>query len=830
TSRSPFFFQPSSYPTGPEPAVTLAVDVNGDGRPDLITSDFDDATYPVGQGYVSVLIANADGSFQPHIDYPVGLGPDQMVTADFNRDGATDIVVLNLCGTDSSCLSGVPSTLSILLGNGDGTFQPSIDVSTGNQLYALISDDFNRDSKPDLASIQCSSDCTSAAVILLLGVGDGTFQSPLSIVSGTEPTGIGSGDFNKDQLADLAVTDDLGTVGVLLGNGDGTFKPQVSCPAGMYPLNVRAGDFNNDGSLDLVVADECDDPLCELGDGAISLLVNKGNGTFQAATSYLAPLDVHSLTLGDLNRDGNLDVAAAADGEETTLLGDGQGHLGQHTDYAGVYPANVAVADLNADGILDLGISNVFNSEVAVLHGRGDGVFDAVRVYQAGNVPQTFVVADFNGDGKLDVTVTNEQYDGYGAVGVLLGDGHGGFGNPAFMVAGDYPTGIVTGDFNRDGKLDLIVSNFGLTYTDATLSVFLGNGDGTFRLQPTSLYPNGYYPTELVAGDFNRDGKLDFAVTNQQGGSGQIGNVTVFMGNGDGTFRSGISYLTENTPSGMVQADFNNDGRVDLGVANARSDTISILLGNGDGSFQTHLDTEVYITPYTLATGDFNHDGKPDVAVPSYENQVLVLLGNGDGTFIRSLQSPQVNTPSGIAVGDFNQDGNDDLLVNSFFNQVGEKGGISLILGNGDGTFSLPRYYKAANSGYIVPADLNRDNSLDAIISSGVYGNNGLAVFLNEHGTFLRTSSSQNPSSFGQPVSFTTSVFASYQQSGLLPTGSVRFRDGGTLLATVPLIDGSASYTTSTLSVGSHSIKAEYAGDQNFNRNRTKPLVQTVTP
>ena len=774
-----------------------------------------------------MLLANGDGTFQPPVDYPVGIAPELLVTADFNGDGKPDIAALNVCGSDSGCLQGTPSTFSVLLGIGDGTFQPRVDYGTGTVLWGLITADFNGDGKADLATIQCSYGCTPTFVTIWLGNGDGTFQGPLDVSVGTEPTAMAAGEFNGDGILDLAVTDDSGTVGVLLGYGSGNFQSQVSYAAGKYPLGVSVGDFNNDGKMDLAIADECGDPACAYGAGAISLLPGKGNGTFGTALEYQAPFNPEFLTLVDLNGDGNLDIAASAAGGETVLLGDGHGHLGSHVDYAGSYPLNVAIGDVNGDGILDMAVANVLDSNVAVMYGYGDGSFEGLRNYQVGTAAALVATGDFNGDGNPDLAVTLQQYAIYGAVSILLGNGQGNFGSTKLATAGQFPVGIAAADFNGDGRLDLAVSNFGPVYTDGSISILLGNGDGTFG-SPTNLYPNGYYPTFIVVGDFNRDSKLDFAVTNQQGGLNGLGNVTVFIGNGDGTFHGPVSYTTQNTPDGLVEADFNNDGKLDLAVANARSTTVSVLLGNGDGTFQPHLDYQLNFTAYILAKGDFNHDGNVDLAIPNYNNTITILLGNGNGTFQEASQSPGVPQPGWVVVGDFNRDGNPDLLVGAVANTGGELGGTYLLSGNGNGTFqSATQYQTGTGNGYMQLVDVNSDGSPEAVISNG-YENN-VTVLLNLRGTRVHTKSSQNPSLFGEQVTFTTTVVTSLRGARTMPTGRATFKDGKTLLGVVGLSNGQASYTTSTLSVGSHKIKARYSGDANFSRNEAQPILQKVT-
>ena len=239
----------------------------------------------------------------------------------------------------------------------------------------------------------------------------------------------------------------------------------------------------------------------------------------------------------------------------------------------------------------------------------------------------------------------------------------------------NYPTGrgdegIVAGDFNGDNKLDLVTANL-----DAdTVSVLLGNGDGTFKTHVD--YATGSNPVSVIAGDFNADGKLDLAVANASSST-----LSILLGNGDGTFQSHVDYATGAAPTGIIVGDFNHDGKLDLATSNYLANTVSILIGNGDGTFQSHVDYAVGVEPGFLTSADFNGDGEPDLAVVNTNCQfgvqdcdpgsVSVLFGNGDGTFQSHVDYALGVAPFGPAAADFNGDGGVDLAVaNTFSNTV----------------------------------------------------------------------------------------------------------------------------------------------------------------
>jgi hypothetical protein len=294
------------------------------------------------------------------------------------------------------------------------------------------------------------------------------------------------------------------------------------------------------------------------------------------------------------------------------------------------------------------------------------------------------------------------------------------FGRADFPV-GNEPNAIVTGDFNDDGVPDLAVTN---SY-DNTVSILLGRPNATFASQVT--YPTGALPVAIVAGDFNGDGNLDLAVTNGdctppvEDAPPQCNpsTVSIFLGNGDGTFQPQATYSVGTLPASIVTADFNGDGKLDLAIVNVFDSTISILLGNGDGTFQPQV---TYTAPSTgdgeislpsLVLGDFNGDGNIDLAVAS-SNAVYVLLGNGNGTFQSALQSPCSLCGYATAVGDFNGDGKLDLVV------TGGTIGTAILLGHGDGTFYLNATYTTGSGTEIAVADLNGLQRISPILAAAL--------------------------------------------------------------------------------------------------------------
>ncbi|PYV00917.1 MAG: hypothetical protein DMG26_14635, partial [Acidobacteria bacterium] len=639
------------YPTGNAPKALVAADFNGDGKLDLATVNNSN-----GAGSVSILVGNGNGTFRSHVDYATGDHSTGVVAADFNRDGKVDLAVAN----------DYDNSVSILLGNGDGTFQSQPQVSVGANPIQIQTADFNGDGKADLITLNACTICStvSPTISVLLGVGDGTFSRKDS-PAGNSPSGLAVGDFNGDGKTDVAIAETYAfSLLVLLGNGDGTFPKSTTVPVSFHPTLVVAGDFNHDGKADLAVSSQRFHVPVD-----IALILGNGDGTFAQPVNVNVGQTPYDFVIEDFNADGQADLALVANSDSVSiLLGQGNETFGNRVVFplaTGSGPA--LVADFSADGKPDIAVaeSGSPTGEVSVMLGKGDGTFqNALNSPLASSAAYSTVSGDFNGDGKIDIAAITSDTSSFSSFYVLLGNGDGTFQSPVSTFPaigpGIFLEGLAAGDFNGDGKTDLALVTFNINGTDVGLIVYISSGDGTFQAaaqySTSGLFDPPLSIPSVIAADFNDDHKLDLAVTD---GGNQM--VSVFIGNGDGTFRGPAPYPTGlSVTTTLAAADFNGDGKVDLAVGGQNG--VSILPGNGDGTFGSDIDTTGFNLGQ-LTVADFNTDGKPDLG-GSIDNGSLafVLVNNGDGTFRTPVTLP-VQGSFTVAAADFNSDGSLDLAV-----------------------------------------------------------------------------------------------------------------------------------------------------------------------
>jgi len=723
-----------------------------------------------GSNNVSILLSNGDGSFQTAVNYAVGANPDSVAVGDFNGDGKADLAVANY-GSDN---------VSILLGNGDGTFQAAVNYPAGSYPTSVAVADFNRDGILDLAV----ADSHSNNVSILQGNGNGTFQVAVSYGVGSAPSSVVAGDFNGDGKPDLAVANSgADSVSILLGNGNGTFQIAINYGTGSYPVSIAVGDFNGDGKQDLVVANSYSDN--------VSILLGNGNGTFAGAVYYITGSYPGSIAVGDFNGDAKPDLAVANRSNSISILmGNGDGTFPAAVSFGvGFTPYSVAAEDFNGDDKRDLAVAAYSSNKASILLGNGDGTFQTQVTYGVGSAPSSVAVGDFNGDGKPDIAAANSGSD---TVSILLGNGDGTFQASVSYGVGSGPDSVAVGDFNGDGKADLAIANYG----SDNVSILLGNGNGTF--DPAVSYNVGYGPSLVAIGDFNGDGKPDLALQNSGPiyiGGGRPTCLSIMLGRGDGTFQAAVCYQIADyrTSAGpIVVADFNADGNPDVAVGLSWSLTegnghIEILLGNGDGTFRGGFSYDTGGDAVSIVVGDFNGDGKADLAVgaqPHFrggQNSLLILLGQGDGTFQLAINYEVGFSP--VVVGDFNGDGRLDLMGRN----------VSIMLGRGDGMFQTAGGSYVGSDPSVAIGDFNGDGKPDLAVVNGE--SNNVSILINTAAcNIISLTSLSPPSAFAGGAAFNLTVDGSNFVSGSTVnwngnSRSTTFISSTKLIASIPASD-----------------------------------------
>ena len=655
----------------------VAGDFNGDGHLDLAVAN-------VGDGTVSVLLGNGDGTFQPQVTYALGLYPSAIVAGDFNGDGHLDLAVANF---PVRRLRHV----SVLLGNGDGTFAPQVTYAVGAAPGAIVAGDFTGDGHLDLAVASLSPDLAvsyssfSYDVSILLGNGDGTFQPQVTYTVGSGPDAIATGDFNGDGETDLAVANEYSDdVSVLLGKGDGTFvdPDQFATTPHAAPL---VADVNGDGTDDVLVVDGAGDILYRQG-------IPGQPGTFEPPVTVNPPLPDGSnpYTSRDIAWLPNTDqgpVLASVDAKDNAIsfyaYRDGGFVRLSGSLTTGQLPAQIIAADLSGDGLTDLVVRNAGDGTLSVYFG-GQRVKSKIVGLISSLDPPTFLppvilpvglgvsdvqAVDTTGSGALDLVVTNKLT---GQVSVLLHLGNGGFAAPVPYRAGtglseidpgstpevtsaEATAGVAAGPLTPGGPTSLVTINPGSN----TLDVLAGLGGGRFANPVTIETPS---PAQVVRmGDFTGNGIEDLAVLTADG-------LSIYLGNGQGGFSlPPTTYAVPSESDGLTVADLTGNGKLDLLVGDAYGDVL-VLLGNGDGTFQPYHEANQSIE---LAVADLTGNGSKDIIYADQGlDQVVVDYGAGNSTVLAN-QSTGLLDPGAVKLADLNGDGIPDLIVaNSGSNNV----------------------------------------------------------------------------------------------------------------------------------------------------------------
>ena len=633
--------------------------------------------------------------------------PGDIRSGDFNGDHHLDVVILS--GNEAA----------ILLGDGAGNFTTPTFFPAGDffSFFSLAVADVNGDGKLDVVRAGFeSSSATKGQLSVLLGDGAGGFGAPKLSQTDGHYNDIALADFNGDGKLDIAASSETG-VWVIQGDGTGSFGGEVRYQtAGSFLSAIKVADFNGDGKSDVVTTKPNSD--------SVSVLLNNGGGLFNTVKEFPTSTTPVTLLAGDFNGDGKADViTAGAKGDApnniSVLLGDGAGNLAAPINTPSDSTSLLSSGDFNGDGKPDL-IRAPALGPLAILFGDGTGHFDVPREFNLGDFSSSLyaVAGDFNEDGKLDVATSYMT--------VSLGDGAGGLQTARSFRVGDEPALVAAGDFNEDGKRDLVVANSKLN----EVSLLIQNGTGDYA--PATSLSVGLKPSFIAVADFNGDHHLDFVTANNNTSS--PGTVSVRLGDGTGNFAAAHDFPSGNAPKSLVVVDINQDGKLDLVVANEGyvkvteaglvvfPPSVSILIGDGAGGFaapralSNELPNMVQPTlantvTLSIAAADLNNDSKLDLVVADFKT-VSVLLGDGTGQFGTAITYASDTIINSLVVGDFDRDGKQDVAV---------AGSNTVSTRSGDGTGHLGPTHDFAvglDPTYLSAGDFNSDSNLDLVASN----------------------------------------------------------------------------------------------------------------
>jgi uncharacterized protein YjdB len=752
--------------TNPYNVVTS--DIDGDGKPDLVVAN--SPGFPFGSFSI---FRNTSSSgtvtFAARVDTTLGTDGTSVATGDLDGDGKPDVVVANY---GSSTISVFRNTSTL----GTVSFAAKVVYLTANSPRSVAIGDMDGDGKPDIV-VACSG---SDAVSLHRNTGSPgnvAFAPKTNFATGASPYFVAIADADGDGKPDLAVVNGISNDVSVLRNtssfGSINFATKVDFAAGDFPRYLAWGDADGDGKPDMAVANYYSN--------SVSVFRNTGSaGTVSFATKVDYATDSNS-TMGDINGDGKPDMAITNSGSANISVFRNTGSSGtisfapKVNQTTGNYPVGVAIGDIDGDGKPDMSVANYLSASVSVIRNNpfvtpptvtsvnpnqanpGASInitgtnfnptptnnvvyFGATRAIVTAASTNSLTATLPAGASYNKVTVNNTALSltAYSPLQFLPTYNNSpyvpttvNFATKTALTTGSGPADVAIGDIDGDGKPEIAVVNSGYF----TVSVFRNTGSGTTLSYASNVDFNGAgYPTGIIVGDIDGDGKPDMAVTNAFGSVSAFRNTSTI---GTISFAGPIALITGASPVKIAIGDLDGDGRPELITANNGSNSVSVLRNIssiGLFSFASKVDFATGTTPTSVAIADADGDGKPDIAVTnSGSNNVSVYRNTctpGILSFAAAINYTTGNGPQDVAIGDEDGDGKPDMVVsNSSFGS----GSISVFRNTGSsGTVSFAAkvdFTTSSDALYTAVGDVNGDGKPDIVVTD--YFTNSVSVFRN---------------------------------------------------------------------------------------------------
>jgi hypothetical protein len=662
--------------------------------------------------------------------------PVDLVAGDLDNDGDLDLVVGHRSGSTSS--------LTVMLNNGDRTFETTPEDNISGSLYKLALVDLNGDGLLDVAA------ANGNRLVTLFNQGDGSFDNAVSYTPPADTRFVHAADVNGDGAVDLLTTNRAKNTLALWLNaneGDGKLESRITIalafgpPRAVDPVSIATADVDGDGDLDIVTANS--------GTKDFSVRLNTGNGKFAPAKAYShggASPDPLSLNVVDLNGDGSPDLATTASKSLIVVFNNGDGTFSEPvTQKSSVSIKLLARADFDRDGDLDFVTRTTRPKGLLVKHNDGSGGFGVTKEIGLDFSSDASVVGDFDGDGWDDLALASSSPK---ATTVLWNSGGGGdavsFGFETEIIPlegcsdrsrGCHPHGGTLVDIDGDGDLDAV--GF---HTHPGEFHIVDNENGIMVARPKSYKfggtgaQNGEHPQWVDAGDLDGDGDIDLVTVDNRSN-----DFWVHINEGDGTFEKAGKdrrIRVGNAPQHVSLGDIDGDGDLDGVVGNLGAGSVSLVINNGDGTFvsQRSKDIRTGAGARGTAIADLDGDGAADIAVAnSSASSLTILKNNGDGTFPRKGESIRLTGgPYIVAAADFDEDGDLDLAA-----VINNRRNCAVLLNGGDGTFADPEYYPVDQAGVysVRVVDINLDGFLDLVTANEAAGSTTI-ILGNGDGTF----------------------------------------------------------------------------------------------